>query len=142
MARSSAKAAIATLLTVISFFLPGGLTHHRSPTTYIVGNEFGWDLSIPADTWASDKTFYIFSVQTNVNQFIFRYDYQLDNMLVVNQTGYETCIPNEGYIEYNTGEDMIQLAYGGNYFIGTATPGDCWGGMKLAINALAPDNKD
>ena len=63
-------------------------------------------------------------------------------MLVVNQTGYETCIPNEGYIEYNTGEDMIQIAYGGNYFIGTATPGDCWGGMKLAINALAPDNKD
>ncbi|KAF3522970.1 hypothetical protein F2Q69_00050726 [Brassica cretica] len=107
MARSSAKAAIAILLTVISFFLPGGLTHHRSPTTYIVGNEFGWDLSIPADTWASDKTFYAGDI-----------------------------------LEYNTGEDMIQLAYGGNYFIGTATPGDCWGGMKLAINALAPDNKD
>lgn len=57
MARSSAKAAITTILTVISFFLPGGLTHYRSPTTYIVGNEFGWDLSIPADTWASNKTY-------------------------------------------------------------------------------------
>ncbi|CAH8386522.1 unnamed protein product [Eruca vesicaria subsp. sativa] len=49
---------------------------------------------------------------------------------------------NEGYIENNTGEGTIQLAYGGNYFIGTAAPGDCSGGMKLAINALAPDNKD
>ncbi|KAF8081465.1 hypothetical protein N665_0885s0012 [Sinapis alba] len=73
---------------------------------------------------------------------VFRYDYQLDNMLVVNQTGYETCIPNEKYIEYDTGKDMIQLAYGGNYLSGTATPGDCCGGMKLTINALAPNNKD
>ncbi|KAG2322174.1 hypothetical protein Bca52824_015387 [Brassica carinata] len=136
MARSSAKATIAALLTIICFFLPGGLTHHRSPTTYIVGDEFGWDLSIPADTWARDKTFYAGDI------LVFRYDYQLENMLVVNQTGYETCIPNEGYIEYDTGEDTIQLVYGGNYFIGTATPGDCCGGMKLAINALAPDNKD
>ncbi|CAN7086841.1 unnamed protein product [Brassica oleracea var. botrytis] len=84
MARSSAKATIATLLTVICFFLPGCLTHHRSPTTYIVGDEFGWDLSIPADTWASDKTFYAGDILgTNVYQSIFRYDYQLDNMLVV-----------------------------------------------------------
>ncbi|CAN6937367.1 unnamed protein product, partial [Brassica oleracea] len=91
MARSSAKATIATLLTVICFFLPGCLTHHRSPTTYIVGDEFGWDLSIPADTWASDKTFYAGDILgTNVYH---------------------------------------------NYFTGTTTPRDCWGGMKLAINA-------
>ncbi|CAH2066041.1 unnamed protein product [Thlaspi arvense] len=70
---------------------------------------------------------------------VFRYDYQLVNMLVVNRTGYETCIPNEGYEEYNTGEDEIQLIYGGNYFIGTDNSVDCSAGMKLAINALSPD---
>lgn len=59
-------------------------------------------------------------------------------MLVVDQTGYETCIPNDGATEYSSGEDKIQVAYGGNYFIGTYSPVDCSAGMKMEINALAP----
>lgn len=34
------------------------VAHARSPTTYIFGDEYGWDPIFLMDTWAEGKTFY------------------------------------------------------------------------------------
>lgn len=73
---------------------------------------------------------------------MFRYNDDYANVWVVNRTGYETCIPNDGAILYDSGEDKIQLVYGGNYFIGIYNPVDCSAGMKMAINALSQELKN
>lgn len=61
MLRSSAVAPtvlIAIIITVLCLFLADGLNRARSPTTYIVGDRYGWDLSNDGDSWARGKTFY------------------------------------------------------------------------------------
>lgn len=65
----------------------------------------------------------------------FKYDYRTSNLMVVNRTGYETCIANENAKEYRSGDDRISLPYGLSYYIGTADPYDCSAGLKMAIRA-------
>ncbi|KAG7646686.1 Phytocyanin domain [Arabidopsis thaliana x Arabidopsis arenosa] len=123
---------IAIVMTVLCLFLAKAVTYARRPTTYIVGDDDGWDPVVPMDTWARGKTFYAGDILE------FKYDYQRFNLIVVNRTGYETCEANVGAVEYSSGDDKIQLHYGYNYFIGTYTPEDCTTGLKMAIKALAP----
>ncbi|CAN8243848.1 unnamed protein product [Cochlearia groenlandica] len=123
---------MAIFMTVLCLFIAKDVTHARRPTTYTVGDEFGWTVIIPMDSWATGKTFYAGDV------LVFKYDAGDANLMVVNRTGYETCIPNKGAIEYTLGEDKITLPYGLSYYIGTYFAPDCSAGMKLAIRALAP----
>ncbi|CAN8292777.1 unnamed protein product [Cochlearia groenlandica] len=129
MARSSIH--IITI-TMLCMFLVNSLTNARSPTTYMVGDKNGWNLVGSGDGWARDKTFYAGDI------LVFRYDPKRYDMCIVNQTGYEMCTPNEGATVLSSGEDKISLAYGGNYFIGTRNPFDCFNGMKMEVNALSP----
>ncbi|CAH8382798.1 unnamed protein product [Eruca vesicaria subsp. sativa] len=136
MARSSAHVSyaaptvpMAIIMTVLCLFLANNVTHARTPATYIVGDEYGWDAIILMDTWAKGKTFYAGDILE------FKYDLYSSNVMVVNRTGYETCIPNENAEEHRTGDDRIQLPYGLSYYIGTADAADCSAGLKMAIKA-------
>ncbi|ESQ28487.1 hypothetical protein EUTSA_v10019549mg [Eutrema salsugineum] len=139
MARSSGHVAyvaatvpMAIVVTVLCLFLANNVTHaRRRPATYIVGDEFGWDLVIPMDSWTRGKTFYA------GDTLVFKYDDLTSNMVVVNRTGYENCMANDGSKEYDSGNDRIQLPYGDSYYIGTYNPYDCAAGLKMAIKALA-----
>ncbi|ESQ35019.1 hypothetical protein EUTSA_v10009632mg [Eutrema salsugineum] len=134
MARSSVTATvpIGTIITVLGLFLAGGFTHARSPTTYTVGDQYGWGLRNSGDIWARGKTFYAGDF------LVFKYNNSRFNLMLVNQTGYDMCTPNDGALEFKSGEDKINLPYGGSYFIGTRNPTDCFSGMKLQVNGLAP----
>ncbi|CAH2066045.1 unnamed protein product [Thlaspi arvense] len=135
MARSSEFASTVTMaivMTVLCLFLSNSKSYARRPATYYVGGEFGWDTIIPMDSWAQNKTFYAGDI------LVFKYDYQISNLVVVSRIGYETCIPNAGSKEYESGNDRIQLPYGDSYYIGTYNEYDCANGEKMAIKALAP----
>ncbi|XP_021287094.1 basic blue protein-like [Herrania umbratica] len=105
---------------------------HSASTTYIVGDEEGWDLSIDLEGWTKGKDFHAGDILD------FIYDRVLFNVVVVNQTGHDTCTVNDGATEFTSGDDKIPLAFGANYFICSKEPGACAGGMKMAINATAP----
>ncbi|VVA94432.1 unnamed protein product [Arabis nemorensis] len=140
MARSSghvsylaAAIPMAILLTIICLFLATNVTHaSRRPTTYIVGDEYGWDLIFSLEDWPRGKTFYAGDI------LVFKYNYEENGVWVVNRTGYETCTANDGAKEYNSGNDRIQLPYGYSYYIGIFNPLDCSAGLKMAVKALAP----
>ncbi|KAF8089779.1 hypothetical protein N665_0497s0020 [Sinapis alba] len=101
----------------------------RPATTYYVGGTYGWDTIIPMDTWAQGKIFYTGDI------LVFKYDYLTSNLMVVNRTGYETCIPNEDAKEYTSGDDRISLPYGLSYYVGTYDAADCSAGLRMAIRA-------
>ncbi|CAN6851671.1 unnamed protein product [Brassica oleracea] len=136
MARSSVHVSYATVpmvivMTVVCLFLANNVTHARMPATYYVGGVYGWDPIIPMDTWARGKIFYAGDILE------FKYDYLTSNVMVVNRTGYETCIANEGAKEYTSGDDRISLPYGLSYYIGTYDASDCSAGLKMAIRAIS-----
>ncbi|GAV67389.1 Cu_bind_like domain-containing protein, partial [Cephalotus follicularis] len=99
--------------------------------TWIVGDEFGWDMVIDEEVWPQGKTFYAGDV------LVFNYDYQRSNVVAVNRTGYITCTANEGATTYNSGADHIPLGHGQHYFIDTYYEPSCAAGMKIAIFAKA-----
>ncbi|XP_010534192.1 PREDICTED: basic blue protein-like [Tarenaya hassleriana] len=125
-------AAMTVLLVMVMTSLVSRMAQARPQHTIIVGDEDGWDMINPMYTWTEGKTFYAGDI------LVFNYDYQRSNVYVVNQTAYETCIPNEGATLYESGHDKIQLVFGDNYFIGAYYPEDCAAGLKMAVNALAP----
>ncbi|XP_022762096.1 basic blue protein-like [Durio zibethinus] len=100
------------------------------PTTYMVGDDSGWDLVIDMQSWTRGKNFHAGDI------LVFKYDEQF-NVAVVNQTGYDSCTVNDGAKVYDSGNTEIQLAFGANYFIDSAAD-VCAAGMKMFINATAP----
>ncbi|KAK6240585.1 Phytocyanin domain - like 10 [Theobroma cacao] len=105
---------------------------YSAPTTYLVGDEEGWDLSISLEGWPKGKDLHA----GDILEFI--YDREDFNVVVVNQTGHDTCTVNDGATEFNSGDDKIPLIFGANYFICSKKEGACAVGMKMAINATAP----
>lgn len=55
-------------------------------------------------------------------------------MVVVNKSGYDSCVAPKGSKVYTSGADRITLAKGGNYFL-CGFPGHCNLGQKIAVNA-------
>ncbi|KAH1057169.1 hypothetical protein J1N35_035234 [Gossypium stocksii] len=97
----------------------------------MVGDEGGWDSGLDMEGWTKGKNFHAGDF------LVFTYDNQQFDVAVVNQTGHDSCTPNEGAKVLNSGNDKIQLALGANYFIDTVAD-VCAAGMKMAINATAP----
>ncbi|XVE94035.1 hypothetical protein REPUB_Repub01dG0245500 [Reevesia pubescens] len=100
------------------------------PTTYMVGDDEGWDLSINMQSWTKGKNFHAGDF------LVFKYDDRF-NVVIVNEEGYDSCTVNDGAKEFNSGNDKIQLAFGSNYFIDSEAD-VCAAGLKMAINATTP----
>ncbi|XWS62536.1 hypothetical protein CRYUN_Cryun06bG0019800 [Craigia yunnanensis] len=132
--RSSSKLVlVAVLVFMLLQFeaIYSGIPHSQQPTTYIVGDEEGWDLVIDMESWTRGKDFHAGDL------LVFNYDYQMYDVVVVNQTGHDSCTVNDGAKVFNSGHDQIQLAFGANYFINSVSD-VCAAGLKMAINATAP----
>ncbi|KAL0731233.1 hypothetical protein Bca4012_027327 [Brassica carinata] len=134
MAQSSVLVSYATIpmviiMMILCLFRANNVIHARTPATYQVGGMYGWDTIIPMDSWARGKIFYAGDILE------FKYNYLTSNLVVVNRTGYETCIANENAKEYTSGDDRISLPYGLSYYIGTFDANDCSAGLKMAIRA-------
>ena len=57
-------------------------------------------------------------------------------MVAADKHAYGTCRAPEGFIEYNSGDDIVYLNKGENYFICTKH-GCCENNMKMMIIAAA-----
>ncbi|XVF45738.1 hypothetical protein PTKIN_Ptkin02bG0230500 [Pterospermum kingtungense] len=128
---SSAAMLIFFMLLHLQFEAIHCRVSHSKPTTYIVGDEEGWDLVISMEGWTRGKNFHAGDILD------FKYDDQKFDVAVVNKEGHDTCTVNEGAKVYSSGHTKIQLVFGANYFIDTV-PDICSGGLKMAINATAP----
>ncbi|XWS55218.1 hypothetical protein CRYUN_Cryun10bG0155900 [Craigia yunnanensis] len=91
----------------------------------------GWDLVIDMESWTQGKHFHAGDI------LVFKYDDQMFDVAVVNQTGHDSCTVNDGAKVYNSGNTNIHLVFGANYFIDSAVD-VCAAGLKMAINATAP----
>lgn len=65
---------------------------------------------------------------------VFNYDKTLHNVVALDKGSYDSCQTPRGAKVYNSGNDLIQLAKGPNYFI-CSFPGHCESAMKIAVNA-------
>ncbi|XWS40317.1 hypothetical protein CRYUN_Cryun18bG0130200 [Craigia yunnanensis] len=104
---------------------------HSVSTTYLVGDDEGWDPIVDLEGWTKGKNFYA----GDILEFI--YDRRSFDVSVVNKEGHDNCFVNAEAIQFNTGEDKISLAFGANYYIDSKAD-LCAAGMKMAINATAP----
>lgn len=59
-----------------------------------------------------------------------------DNVVIVDEAGYNSCRAPKGSITYRSGNDHIALARGPNYFICTNQDHCSLNGMKIAVNAI------
>ncbi|XWS55219.1 hypothetical protein CRYUN_Cryun10bG0156000 [Craigia yunnanensis] len=103
----------------------------HSATTYLVGDDIGWDPSIDLEGWTRGKNFHAGDFPK------FKYDDERIDVAVVNKEGHDTCTVNEGAQVFDSGDDTISLAFGANYFIDSESD-LCAVGMKMAINATKP----
>ncbi|KAK8981748.1 hypothetical protein V6N11_049242 [Hibiscus sabdariffa] len=120
-----------TITMVILLVLQFEAIFLRHPATYMVGDDFGWDLVIDMETWPVGKTFYAGDF------LVFKYDEQRFDVAIVDRAGHDSCSVSPGAQVFDSGNDKIQLVFGANYFIDTEAD-VCAGGMKMAINATAP----
>ncbi|XP_022748593.1 basic blue protein-like [Durio zibethinus] len=129
----SSKLVLAAMLLfmVLQFQAIHARVRHSQPTTYIVGDEEGWDMIYDMESWTQGKPFHAGDL------LVFKYDDQRFNVAVVNQEGHDSCTLNDGAKVFDSGNTNISLVFGANYFIDSA-PEICAAGMKMAINATAP----
>ncbi|KAK5803450.1 hypothetical protein PVK06_031095 [Gossypium arboreum] len=94
--------------------------------TFMVGDASGWGFDV--NNWPKGKTFKAGDVLE------FTYNRANHDVAVVDKEAYESCkIPQEAPV-FETGDDLIPLKKGDNYFV-CGFPGHCEGGMKIAITA-------
>ncbi|XWS55216.1 hypothetical protein CRYUN_Cryun10bG0155700 [Craigia yunnanensis] len=101
------------------------------PTTYIVGDDEGWDLSIDMQSWTRGKNFHAGDL------LVFNFDYQRFDVAIVNKAGFDSCTVNDGAKVFDSGNETIPLVLGPNYFIDSVAD-VCAAGLKMAIDATAP----
>ncbi|WJX24510.1 hypothetical protein P8452_13609 [Trifolium repens] len=94
--------------------------------TYIVGDNKGWSFGV--QNWTAGKTFKAGDV------LVFKYTRVIHNVVVVDESHYNSCSAFGGSHYYFSGSTNITLTKGANYFI-CGTPGHCLLGMKIAVNA-------
>ncbi|XP_050209096.1 basic blue protein-like [Mercurialis annua] len=122
---------IAKLMMLMCVLMVGSLIDAKPPTTYTVGDEFGWTLTIDMGAWAKGKTFYA------GDYLVFKYDEIYYNVVVDDKEGFDACIASDNSTTYNDGYNKLQVVFGKNYFM-CGHFVDCQAGMKMTIDGKAP----
>uniref|UniRef100_A0A7N2LIJ3 Phytocyanin domain-containing protein n=2 Tax=Quercus lobata TaxID=97700 RepID=A0A7N2LIJ3_QUELO len=79
---------------------------------YVVGDENGWNYEVDYYAWADGKTFYVGDL------LVFNYAKEEHNVIVVNATGYDTCLASPNLGAFDSGNDKISLTPPGKkYYI-------------------------
>ncbi|KAL1534555.1 basic blue protein-like [Salvia divinorum] len=92
---------------------------HSNPVfaaSYVVGDVSGWKFNVAG--WEN----------------VFQYISGTHNVVVGDKASYDDCIVPENAKTYDSGNDVITLGEGPNYFI-CGFPQHCGFGMKIAANA-------
>ncbi|GMI70534.1 plantacyanin [Hibiscus trionum] len=95
-------------------------------TNFTVGDASGWRFGV--SSWPDGKSFKAGDVLE------FKYNRIFHDVIVVDKKGYESCTVPEGAPKFKTGDDLITLKKGDNYFL-CGFPFHCFFGMKIAITA-------
>ncbi|KAE8728209.1 Chemocyanin [Hibiscus syriacus] len=111
-------------MTVMLFLLLSMKTSFA--TTFMVGDASGWDFGV--NSWPNGKSFKAGDVLE------FTYNRAIHDVMVVDKEAYEACERPISAPRFETGDDLITLKKGDNYFI-CSFPGHCEGGLKIAVNA-------
>ncbi|XP_024640003.1 stellacyanin isoform X2 [Medicago truncatula] len=94
-----------------------------SATTYIVGDNSGWDISSNLETWVADKNFKI----------VFQYSstYSVDE---VTKQNFDTCNTTKVLANYGNGNTTVPLTRAGDRYFVCGNKLYCLGGMKLHVH--------
>ncbi|KAG5016071.1 hypothetical protein AAZX31_08G182600 [Glycine max] len=117
---------ILLLLCMLVLYSVSEMAHAK---TYMVGGEFGWNYTVNMTTWPNGKSF-------RTGDILVFYYITYDNVVIVDEAGYNSCRAPKGSITYRSGNDHIALARGPNYFICTNQDHCSLNGMKIAVNAI------
>ncbi|XP_026410001.1 mavicyanin-like [Papaver somniferum] len=102
--------------------------------TYRVGDTAGWSImgDVDYNEWASSMTFYA----GDILRFIYRPD--LNNVLQVTSSDYESCTVTSPLATYLTGDDFIPiLGDDDHYYFICSEPGHCEFGQKVDIQVAS-----
>ncbi|KAM1316634.1 hypothetical protein ACFX13_020390 [Malus domestica] len=121
MATQLRGSAIVTAVIAIGLVLHGEIAHAK---TFTVGEGDGWNFKV--HDWPNGKNF------TANDTLVFKYNNAFHNVAVVDENGYRTCTVGGKLL--STGNDVIKIQQGQNYFI-CGFPGHCAAGMKIAVTA-------
>ncbi|MBA0767437.1 hypothetical protein Gotri_016322 [Gossypium trilobum] len=94
--------------------------------TFMVGDASGWGFGV--SNWPNGKSFKAGDVLE------FKYNRPNHDVAVVDKEGYESCYVADDAQVFETGDDLITLQQGHNYFV-CGFPGHCNNGMKIAVTA-------
>ncbi|KAE9596393.1 hypothetical protein Lal_00048820 [Lupinus albus] len=102
----SNNAMIAIMLLFCMFVFHSEITHAE---IYTVGGAAGWSPYVR--NWPIDKYF------KNGDQFVFKYNPKLYNVVKVDQAGYNACDVKNAIAVYKSGNDRVTLQSGVHFFI-------------------------
>ncbi|KAK4279917.1 hypothetical protein QN277_011616 [Acacia crassicarpa] len=98
-----------------------------SATTYVVGDNSGWDISTNLGTWIQDKKFQVGDV------LLFQYS-SSDSVDEVTRENYQTCNTNKVLATYGNGNTSVPLTKPGDRYFVSGNKLYCLGGMKLHVH--------
>ncbi|XP_075512779.1 stellacyanin-like [Primulina tabacum] len=106
------------------------LPFHTSATTYIVGDNSGWDISTDLESWPNDKTFMV------GDTLLFQYS-SSHSVSEVTKKNYEGCNMTEVLQSNSNGNTSYPLTRVGDRYFVCGNKLHCLGGMKLHVNVEA-----
>ncbi|KAI9083456.1 hypothetical protein K1719_034670 [Acacia pycnantha] len=98
-----------------------------SATSYVVGDNSGWDISTNLGTWIQDKKFKVGDV------LLFQYS-SSDSVDEVTRENYQTCNTNKVLATYGNGNTSVPLTKPGDRYFVSGNKLYCLGGMKLHVH--------
>ncbi|PON60013.1 Phytocyanin domain containing protein [Parasponia andersonii] len=114
-------------LLLVNAFLLLGFAITCKATTYMVGDNSGWDISTNLDTWAKDKTFNVGDV------LVFQYS-SSNSVSEVTKENFDSCNTTNVLETYSAGNTTITLKKPGERYFVSGNKLYCLGGMKLHVH--------
>ncbi|KAH7557324.1 hypothetical protein JRO89_XS11G0120300 [Xanthoceras sorbifolium] len=114
------------LVHVLLALLGMALTSNAA-TTYMVGDNSGWDISTDLDTWATDKKFQVGDV------LVFQYS-SSNSVSEVTKKNFDSCNTTNVLNTYSNGNTTVPLTKPGDRYFISGDKLYCLGGMKLHVS--------
>ncbi|KAI3751157.1 hypothetical protein L2E82_22203 [Cichorium intybus] len=114
------------LAVVVIGLIAFGFAITSNASTYVVGDNSGWDISTNLDTWEQDKKFIVGDV------LVFQYA-STDSVCEVGQQSFQTCNTTNVIKCFSDGNTSIPLTSPGERYFFCGNRLYCYSGMKLDV---------
>ncbi|WCJ36410.1 Cupredoxin superfamily protein [Euphorbia peplus] len=114
------------LIYIVAFL--GFLALTSNATTYVVGDNSGWDISTDLDTWTDAKKFIV------GDTLLFQYS-SSNSVNEVTKQSFDGCNTTNVVKTYSNGNSTVTLSRAGDWYFISGNKLYCLGGMKLQVNA-------